>query len=98
MGSTTADHREVHGIDYEVVAIAHVIGELVDLLDRQIKGSITNFANEMMVRLEVTEMNDRGTVAEMDVINRPALGQRLKSAIDSRRINPSTKPVLGSLM
>ena len=82
MGSTPTDHREVDGIDYEVVSIAHMIGELVDLVDRQIERSVTHFTNKMVVCFEIAEMNNGGPVAEMDVIDRPALGQGLESAID----------------
>jgi hypothetical protein len=98
MGGTTADHREVDRVDYEVVAIAHVIGEVVHLVDRQIDRSVTHFANEMMVRFEIAQMNYRGSVTEVDVIDRPAFGQGLESAIDGRRINPGTKPALGTLV
>lgn len=98
MGSAPAHHREVDGVDYEVVPIAHMIGEVVDLVDRQIKSSITHFANEMMVCFEIAEMNDRGSVTEMDVIDRSTLGQGLKSAIDGRWINPGAKSALGTVV
>lgn len=98
VGSTPTNHREMDGIDYEVVPIAHVIGELVDLVDRQIERPVTHFANQMVVCFEIAEMNDGGPMSEMDVIDSPALGQSLESAIDRRRINPGAKPALGTVV
>ena len=98
VAGTSADHGEMHRVHNESVLLADVVGERDHIVERQVHGAIAHLAHEMMMSVELAEVDHGGTVSEMDVIDRTAFREGLERAVHRRRVDPSTKARLGSLM
>lgn len=94
MARTSTDHGEVHRIHHEVMGLADVVRQGNHIVERQVDGPIAHFAYEMMMRIEIAQMDDRGTVTEVDVIDRPTLGEGFERPIHGRRVDPGAQPRL----
>ena len=90
-------NREMDRSGRESVRSQHG-GEVIEFADGQIDGAPALLADDVVVFPEVDQVDDSGTVPEVNVTEMPGILEHVDGAIDGGRIHPPADPGLDLLM
>jgi hypothetical protein len=95
MGAAPADQGEVGGVDREPVPGGNGFGEALEIVEGDVDREPTDLAGQVMVLQVVGEVEDRRTMAKVNVVDQPGLFERVDRAIDRRDVDRRSEHLLG---